>query len=74
MLYVKCPTCKSDLGDKQLLYEEKMKEICNSENSDEDKEKMLNELKIKILEELKIERLCCKMRIICYNDLINIVK
>lgn len=72
MLYMKCPTCKTLLGNKELEYEEKKKQIMNKDISDQEKktqhEKLINSLGIPKLQ------YCCKQRLISYVDLIKIVK
>ncbi|AYV78859.1 MAG: hypothetical protein Edafosvirus40_4 [Edafosvirus sp.] len=71
MLYVKCPTCRQLLGNKQLLYETELQKICDDPavvESDKD------ELKIKLVNSLGLERYCCKMRLMTYKRLIDFVK
>jgi len=70
MLYFKCPTCRTILGNKQILFEEKLEKICNDQNMS-DKEKDVN--KSKILDELEVKRICCRMRILTYIKPIDIV-
>jgi hypothetical protein len=70
MLYVTCPTCGYFIGQKTIEYEEKKKNICtNALLSKEEKETELS----KLLLSLKIRRYCCKMRIMSYSDLVNII-
>ena len=38
MLYFRCPTCRTLLADKQLVYERELEKICSSSKSDEQKE------------------------------------
>lgn len=73
MLYIKCPTCNRNLGDKEIAYEEGLANIVNNPKlTDDEKE----EEKIKLVNSLKIpnDRYCCKMRLITYRDLVKIVK
>lgn len=76
MLYLKCPTCKMLLGDKQLIYERLIEEICK----DCDIHKLTNEqadkLKQEVVNSMGIdrERYCCKMRLMTYKKIIEIVK
>lgn len=71
MLYYKCPTCKTILANKQLLYESKLNDICKKTNISE-KEK--NKEKRNILDQLEIKRICCRMRCLGYVALIDIIK
>lgn len=71
MLYYRCPTCKTVLADKQLLFEDKMLEICNNKKlSVEDKEQH----KMNLLTDLEINRYCCRMRMLTYVSLVELVK
>lgn len=70
MLYLKCPSCRTILGNKQLLFEKGMEEICaNTKNDDE-----INQQKEKLLDKLEVKRYCCRPRMLCYIDLIKIIK
>lgn len=61
MLYYKCPTCKSILADKQILYDQEAERITeDSKLSEEEKDKLLRELPRK----LKAIRYCCMFRLI----------
>lgn len=67
MLYSTCPTCGYFLGQKIIEWETKSKEICdNPKLSKEEKEK----LKEKLLNDLKLRRYCCRMRIMSYKDIV----
>lgn len=71
MLYLRCPTCKTILANKQLLHEERLAEICeNPKLSQEQK----NEAKMKLLDELELKRMCCRMRMMSYVKLIETIK
>jgi DNA-directed RNA polymerase subunit N (RpoN/RPB10) len=70
MLYFKCPTCRTVLANKQLIYEERLAEISNSKKSKEEKDKE----KRKLLDDLKLIRECCRMRMMGYVKLIDILK
>jgi len=70
MLYYKCPTCKTLLANKQMVYEEKLATICNDSKMN-DKDKM--EAKRKLLDELEIIRPCCRMRVLGYVKLIDLI-
>jgi len=71
MLYFRCPSCKTLLANKQLVYEKKLEIICNNNKlSNEEK----NIEKMKILDEIELFRVCCRMRMLTYIKLIDIVK
>lgn len=70
MLYFKCPTCRTLLANKQLVYEKRLAEICNSNKSKEEK----NKLKQQLLDEIELKRECCRMRMMGYVKLIDVVK
>ena len=76
MLYIKCPTCRNLLGNKQLYFEKKMDEICKDcdmkKISFEEAEKKKIEL-VNFLIPNK-DRYCCKMRLMTYRKLIEFVK
>jgi DNA-directed RNA polymerase subunit N (RpoN/RPB10) len=70
MLYSKCPTCNKLFADIVLVYEDEMKKICNnpkltSKQKDEAKEKLINSL--------GLDRYCCRMRIISYIDMAELM-
>ncbi|CAH6421468.1 Hypothetical protein KVN_LOCUS281 [uncultured virus] len=71
MLYYKCPSCRTVLANKQLLFEEELDKICKNEslsNEEKENEKML------LLNNLELIRYCCRMRILTYAKLIEIIK
>ena len=69
MLYPTCPTCHKVLADKQIPFEEANDKICNEKISDEQKMKK----KEKLLTDLGIDRVCCRMRMISYIDQVNLI-
>jgi DNA-directed RNA polymerase subunit N (RpoN/RPB10) len=71
MLYPRCPSCGGMLAHLEVTYENKKRDICNNPNIT-DKQKLL-EIK-KIIDELGLLRYCCKLRLLTYIDLIDIVK
>lgn len=73
MLYLKCPTCKMMLGDKQIIYEELIDDICKKEELGKISYKEAIELKQKVGLSIGLERYCCKMRIMTYKRLIDII-
>lgn len=70
MLYYKCPTCRTVLANKELIFKEEMEKICSKE-LDIDKE---NKEKENLLNRLELKRYCCRQRILTYTDLIEIIK
>ncbi len=72
MLQMICPTCGELLGNKQLIYEQKVKELENKNISNE----KINDEKRKIINSLNIDenKYCCRQRIIGFIDTNNIVK
>ena len=71
MIYLKCPSCGTVIGNRQIMYENGLSEIMDNKNTN-NTEKL--ELKTKLLNELGLSRYCCKMRVITYINLPNIVK
>jgi len=71
MLYPKCPSCKTLLANKQIVYEDKMEEICNNDKLTSDAKNMA---KRKLLSEIELHRECCRMRMMGYIKLIDKIK
>jgi DNA-directed RNA polymerase subunit N (RpoN/RPB10) len=71
MIYIRCPSCGYILGNRQMLYEAKLDEIVSNPNLDEDAKL---DLKTKLVDNLKLKRYCCKMRVITFKQLTDIVK
>ena len=71
MLYVRCPTCGNILANRIKPYEEKLKEIDDNPNNDEQTKLELKEV---LVNSLEIERYCCRMRLITYKDKTEIFK
>lgn len=70
MLYLKCPTCKLNLGIRQLTYEQRLENITmDGKLSNNEK----NIAKMKLLDDLEIKRMCCRMRVLGYVRLIDII-
>jgi DNA-directed RNA polymerase subunit N (RpoN/RPB10) len=68
---MRCPTCGYILGNRQILYESRMEEIVNNPNTDDD---IKLELKTKLIESLKLKRYCCKVRVMTFKQLTDIIK
>ncbi len=76
MLYLKCPSCHKLLGNKQIYYEENYDKITKDlemgKITSEEAEKKKIELLDYILPDK--DRYCCRMRVMTYKRLIEIVK
>ena len=70
MLEPVCPTCGTILATRQLPYEREMHRISGLDSSDEEKD----QLKMALLDTLKLHRYCCRMRMITYTRLIDIIR
>ena len=71
MIYLKCPSCGYIIGNRQVTYELKLDEINTNPNIDDD-EKLV--LKTQLVDSLGVKRYCCKMRIITFKQLTDIIK
>jgi len=76
---VRCFTCGKVLGNKWMKYQEKLKELEKDEGREPD-EKQANlvanfdqKLRGKILDELNIERICCRRHMLSHTDIIEII-
>lgn len=69
MLYPKCPSCKTQLSNKQLVYERELEKICKKSGDNG-----INVEKQELLDKLKLHRYCCRQRIMTYSDLVTVVK
>jgi DNA-directed RNA polymerase subunit N (RpoN/RPB10) len=70
MKYLVCPTCGKVLGDVEIEYEIKSKEIMTSKLSNAEKLIKRREL----IESMGIKRYCCKMRMFTYVDPYKIIR
>jgi DNA-directed RNA polymerase subunit N (RpoN/RPB10) len=70
MKYLICPTCGKVLGDVELEYEIKSKEIMSSKLNDKEKNNKIKEL----VEEFGVTRYCCKMRVFTQVDLYKVIR
>ena len=71
MIYLRCPSCNKVIGNRQQTYEQGLIQIEDNPNlTDEAK----LELKTKLIESLEVSRYCCKMRIITFIQLTDIIK
>jgi DNA-directed RNA polymerase subunit N (RpoN/RPB10) len=71
MIYLKCPTCGTIIGNRQIIYETKLKEIDNDPNIDEP-EKLRQ--KTKLIDSLELKRYCCRMRIMTFKSKPDTIK
>lgn len=61
MIYIKCPTCRNLLGNKEVAYYEGLNKINNNKSlTDKQKEDSIG----KLLNSLHITNMCCRMRVI----------
>jgi DNA-directed RNA polymerase subunit N (RpoN/RPB10) len=70
MIYIKCPSCGLLLGNRQMVYEKGLDEINSNPNTDNTKKL---ELKTKLVESLGLKRYCCKMRVMTYKNMPEII-
>lgn len=75
-----CPTCGELLGDKQLIYTSKLKEISGKYNIDDDLLSRGFDRNPKFIEERQkiiqsvFPNICCRMRALTYRELVDIIK
>lgn len=76
MLYIKCPTCKNLLGNKQLYFEEKFSEICKDLEMNKITQEEADKKKTDLVNFLipNKDKYCCRMRLMTYKRLIEIIK
>lgn len=70
MLYLKCPTCNELLGNRQIIIENAIESIINS---DHDEDKKL-EMKTELINNLGLTNHCCRMRVLTYVKLVDIIR
>jgi DNA-directed RNA polymerase subunit N (RpoN/RPB10) len=75
-----CPTCGELLGDKQLIYTQKLKEICDKYDINDDllskgfdTNPQFVEERQKLIQSL-FDNICCKMRVLTYVELVKLIK
>lgn len=72
MSYYKCPTCKTILANKVLLYDKMLESVCvkyNNQNTEEAQKE-----KREILDKLELHRMCCRMRMMTKVSLVKLIK
>jgi DNA-directed RNA polymerase subunit N (RpoN/RPB10) len=70
MLIPACPSCGKNFAKIQLPFEEGKNKICGNNKLTQDEK---NKLISKLLDELKVKKWCCRMRVISYVDLAKII-
>ena len=76
MLYLKCPTCHKLLGNKQLYYEENFDKIVKDQEIGKISATEADNKKMELLNFVLPDkhRYCCRMRMLTYKRLNEIVK
>lgn len=80
MLFLICP-CGEILGNKQLVYEDRMKKVCDETGIDfdmvsqgfADKNEDFKKKRCDIVNSI-CRRICCKQLLINYIDLVHLIK
>lgn len=72
---IRCFTCGKVLADKWAAYERKVSELEKPDNKSEDEihQNFERNFKGKVLDELGIERICCRRHMLTHVDLIDII-
>ena len=70
MIYLKCPSCSTVLANREIEYEKKLEKIVNDINTNEEQKR---KLKTELINSLGLKNYCCKMRIMSYVQLIDII-
>ena len=71
MLYFRCPTCRTILANKQVLFEEELDNICKN---DKLSKKESDAAKQNLLDRLELRNMCCRPRMLTYIKLVDVVK
>jgi hypothetical protein len=66
MLYYRCPSCRTNLANKEILLETELEKLKYSKRKKGDIKEILNRC--------AIINSCCVMRALCYVDTIKIIK
>ncbi len=70
MHYIRCPSCGCLIGNRQIIYEQKLDEINSNPNI---AESVKFELQTKLLKSFNLNY-CCNMRIKTYKRLTDFIK
>lgn len=81
MIYMICPECGELLRHKQIIYEDKMQQICEILNLDYnmisqegyDRNEQYIKKRQEIVNEL-CENICCKMNMITFVSMVRLIK
>ena len=68
MKYITCPTCGYFIGCVSELFDKEKEKICSNPKYDENKK---NKEIQKLIKSLPLRRLCCKMRVLTYKNLVK---
>jgi DNA-directed RNA polymerase subunit N (RpoN/RPB10) len=80
-MYLLCPTCGELLGNKQLVYEQSLKNICEEMGIDNDmisqglseKEGEFKSKRCELVNKL-CRKQCCKIQMITFVDIVSLIK
>ena len=71
---IRCMTCGKVLADKWEYYEKRCKELEKEETTTETSERFFDKhLKGKVLDELKLNKMCCRRPMLGHLDLIETI-
>lgn len=81
MLYMVCPTCGELLGNKELVYINEMKKVCEEMGVDDDmisqglidKDPTYIKKRKEVLKKISTKE-CCNFRITNYIDIVQLIK
>lgn len=81
MMYIVCPTCGEILGNKEIVYEEEMRKICDELNIDinilskglYDQDIDLKKRRAELVKKL-CKNICCRQHMLTCIDTIDIIK
>lgn len=71
MIYTKCPTCKQMLSHISVDYEQKLDDIESDPNMSRQQKKIKKQ---ELVNSYGLRRYCCKVRLMTYKRLVDIVK
>mgnify|MGYP002139623413 CR=1 FL=1 len=75
MFPIVCPTCRTELANKQIYYFDALEKICRDQEMGVYKTTEEADLaKAKILDDLFVDKICCRMRILTTIRPVLIVK
>ena len=74
MLYMRCPSCRELLADKQKYYERMLAQICQQYENGELTREQANAAKEELVNSIGLQRWCCRMRIISFVRIVDLIK